>query len=83
MSFIQRELDRIGHAIRQAKPAPHYDELYSVQQALLWALDPNSYKSPYDFLVPVSDTPQDSEDCPAGNDHFGFLGSPVPHVSSR
>ena len=55
MSFIQRELDRIGNAIRQSNPVPHYDELYAAQQALMWALDPSSYKSPYDLLVPISD----------------------------
>jgi hypothetical protein len=40
MSFIQRELDRIGKAIRHSNPVPRYDELYTAQQALLWVLDP-------------------------------------------
>jgi hypothetical protein len=81
MSFIQRELDRIGNAIRQSNPVPHYDELYAAQQALMWALDPSSYKSPYDLLVPISDTPGDSEGYPAGNDRSRSLGSPARHAS--
>jgi hypothetical protein len=40
MSFIQRELDRIGKANRHSNPVPRYDELYTAQQALLWVLDP-------------------------------------------
>jgi hypothetical protein len=31
MSFVQRELDRIGTALRRSNPAPRYDELYAAQ----------------------------------------------------
>jgi hypothetical protein len=50
MSFIQRELDRIGNALRQTQPSPGYAELYAAQQALMWALEPNGFKPPYDMI---------------------------------
>jgi hypothetical protein len=37
MSFVQRELDRIGDALRHSQPSNHYAELYAAQQALIWA----------------------------------------------
>ena len=61
MSFVQRELDRIGDALRQPRPNNRYAELYAVQQALTWALDPTEYKPPFDLLV--TSTPVGSEDC--------------------
>lgn len=67
MMFIQRELDRIGAALTQPQPGPHYAELYAAQQALLWAQEPEGFKSPYAMLV--MDTLGDSGDCPARTDH--------------
>ncbi len=63
MSFVQRELDRIGGALRQPQPNNRYAELYAAQQALLWAIEPTDFKSPYDMLV-VTSTPEGSADCP-------------------
>jgi hypothetical protein len=71
--LVQRELDRIGTALRQSDPVPRYDELYVAQQTLMWTLDPDTYKAPYDLLVPVSDTPEDSKGYPGGNDHSESL----------
>lgn len=62
MSFVQRELDRIGDALRQPQPSNRYAELYAAQQALMWATDPTDFKAPYDMLV-VTSTPEDSGDC--------------------
>jgi hypothetical protein len=85
MRVIQKEIDRIGEAIRRANPVPRYDELYAVQQALLWVLDPETYKSPYDLLV--TGTPEGSEDCLEENgrsasssslDHRVSEPSPIP-----
>ncbi|WP_269402727.1 hypothetical protein [Henriciella marina] len=60
MSFIQRELDKIGQALR-AEPQPaDYDVLYSAQQALSWASDPNGFASP---LKQIRGTQEDSGDC--------------------
>jgi hypothetical protein len=67
MSFVQRELDRI-HLVLTSKPEPQrYSELYAVQQALAWALDPTDYKAPCDLIVPPTDTLEGLEGCPAEN----------------
>ena len=71
--LVQRELDRIGAALTQSDPVPRYDELYAAQQAVMWALDPETYKAPFDLLAPVSGTPEDSKGCLAGNDHSESL----------
>jgi hypothetical protein len=58
MSFIQRELDLIGTALRQSQPGNDYDQLYAAQQALMWALEPDGFKSPYKMLAKTTDTPE-------------------------
>jgi hypothetical protein len=80
MSFIQRELERVGAALMQPQPSDHYAELYAVQQALLWALEPEGFKSPYDMIVGIS-IPADLKDCQAGNDHSQFSNTLDCHVS--
>ena len=51
MSFIQRELERLGRALC-ADPRPERQaELYAAQQALAWALDPSVAMPPYDHLI--------------------------------
>lgn len=79
MRSIQRELDRIGEAIRHSNPVPRYDELYAAQQALMWVLDPETYKAPYDLLV--SGTPEGSGDCPEGSGRSAFSDSLDRRVS--
>ena len=74
--LVQRELGRIGAALTQSDPVPRYDELYAAQQALMWVIDPITYKAPYDLLAPISDTPGGSEDCPEGNDHSESSDNP-------
>lgn len=81
MSFIQREIDRIGKALRQSDPVPRYDELYIAQQALMWALEPQLYKAPYDLLASISGTPEDSEDCRGESGHSPSSNNPDHHVS--
>lgn len=66
MSFVQRELDRIGAALEQPQ-CNRYAELYAAQQALMWAIEPDTYKSPFAMLV--TSTPVVSEGCPEGSDH--------------
>lgn len=68
MSFIQRELDRIGGALESPQSGNRYAELYAVQQALVWALDPMAFKSPFDLIEGVSIL-EDAGDCQAGSDH--------------
>jgi len=61
MSYLQRELDLIGAALRQTPQSEaRYRELYAAQQALWWASDPQCYKSPHAM---ITGTPADSEDC--------------------
>ena len=66
MSFIQRELDRIGAALRQPQPDGRYAQLYAAQQALSWVNEPSVMEAPLDTIAGVtSGTAEDSKDCPA------------------
>ena len=70
MRFLQRELDRIQRALRQPQIADRYRDLYAAQQALAWALEPDAFRSPYDFAVsapiePATGIPEDLGDCSA------------------
>lgn len=60
MGIIDRELAKLGHALRVA-PQGRYQELYAAQQALSWALDPQCFKSPAAMLT---GTLEDEADCP-------------------
>lgn len=68
MGFLDRELARISEALLAAEPERRRPELYAAQQALSWASDPTAFRSPYDMIIdaptlPVTDIPEDSEDC--------------------
>jgi hypothetical protein len=80
MSFIQRELDRIGAALPQTQSEEQHAKLYAAQQALAWALEPTGFKSPYDMLVHARGTQEDLEDCLAGNDRSPSLDNLDRHV---
>jgi hypothetical protein len=71
MGFVERELNRVTTRLQNAGPlaADESSQLYAVQQALLWAISPDSFKSPYDMIVPTSDTQQAVEGCLAETDH--------------
>lgn len=71
MSFLQRELDRIGEVLRSPQSSNRYAELYAAQQTLVWALEPTGFKAPYDMIVGTS-IPADLEDCLAGNGRSPF-----------
>jgi hypothetical protein len=67
---ISEELDRISLALvdnRNITPR-QYEQLYAAQQALHWASDPNSAKSPYETIMqnlvhpPSLDIPASSVD---------------------
>lgn len=51
MSFIQREIDKINEALRNT-PNDHANSepLRLAQQALVWALDPDTVSSPSAYL---------------------------------
>jgi hypothetical protein len=46
MSFIQRELQRLGRALRNAPDGGDYAEIYAAQQALAWVLEPAVVQRP-------------------------------------
>lgn len=62
MGFIQRELDRIGEALRADPHGNDYDRLYAAQQALAWATDPDGFASP---MKHIRGTQEGSKDCSA------------------
>jgi hypothetical protein len=71
MSFIQRELDRIGEALRQPQPGNRYAELYAAQQALARASEPTGFASPYKL---ITGTREGSTDCLADPRPLPSLG---------
>ena len=64
MSFIQRELDRIAQALLEGPDTEDHDRLYSAQQALAWATDPDAYASP---MVEIRGILAETEGCSAAH----------------
>jgi len=60
IGFIARELERVSEAVRARQAenshSDEYRQLYAVQQALSWALEPTGYRAPYEL---VTGTPAD------------------------
>jgi hypothetical protein len=81
VGFIDRELARVTTKL-QAGPlaADERRQLYAVQQALLWALEPTSFKAAYDMIVPTC-IPADLEGCPAESGHSPFSDNLDHHVA--
>jgi hypothetical protein len=51
MTYIQREMEKLGRDLC-ADPRPAREaEMYAAQQALAWVLDPQIAMSPYDLLT--------------------------------
>jgi hypothetical protein len=78
MLFVQRELERIQGVLTLDEKPQRYDELYAVQQALVWVLDSDTFKAPRDMLA--MSTQEDSGDCPEGNDRLLCSDSPDHRV---
>jgi hypothetical protein len=55
MGFIERELERVSEAVRarqaENSQTDKYHQLYAVQQALSWALDPLGFRAPYETIM--------------------------------
>ena len=64
MGFVERELNRIEAALRQPQSGNAYIELYAAQQALVWALEPTGFASPYKM---ITGTQAGSADCPVSS----------------
>lgn len=62
MSFVQREMERLGSALRADPRRDDYDRLFVAQQALAWASDPECYASP---MAVITGTLGGSADCSA------------------
>jgi hypothetical protein len=73
MNFIRQELDRIRKALPQTQSDQGYAELYAAQQSLLWALEPDGFRSPFDMIARVhtKNSLGGSEDCPGENGQSG------------
>jgi ABC-type transport system substrate-binding protein len=57
--FVQRELDRIAVALREAPDPERYTQLYAAQQALSWALEPTAIAAPCDLIMGTREAPVD------------------------
>lgn len=53
MSFVEREINKINFELHNAQTKDIYDQLYIAQQALVWSLDPEMVKSPYNYIMQV------------------------------
>ena len=79
MRFIKHELDRLHGVLTSDNPPERYAELYAAQQALMWALDSETFKAPHDMLVTCSQA--DSKDCQVESDHSEFSDNRVDHAA--
>lgn len=59
MGFIPRELDRIQTALHDPKHSNRKAELYAVQQALSWALEPSGFAAPYSMITGIREGSED------------------------
>lgn len=64
---LQKEADRLRSALTQTPAGDTYDRLYAAQQAVLWTIDPETFKAPFDLII--GGTLEGSEGCPPGNGH--------------
>lgn len=64
VGFIQRELDRVTAALREAPSPEDYGRSYVAQQALSWALEPEGFMSPFDVIMGIPVSTADCSACP-------------------
>jgi hypothetical protein len=50
--FVQRELDRVATLLLATTDSDYYARLYVPQQALSWALDPETFAAPSAVISP-------------------------------
>lgn len=62
MERLNAEADRLRSALLETPLGGRFDRLHAAQQALAWATDPETFKSPYDL---ISGNPEGSKDCPS------------------
>jgi len=59
MDRIQAELSRVTERLHSFPPLVEFPQLYAVQQALSWALRPDSCRAPFDLIVSRSEAGAD------------------------
>ena len=64
VGFIVRELQRVALALQEPQPPERYSQLYLIQQALSWAIDPENFASP--LITMQHSQPETSMDTQAG-----------------
>ena len=77
MGFIERELARLHKALDGAAGNPRQPEIYAAQQALCWALDPQAYASPFNFVTGTQGGLEGYPEChsrPQSSDISGLTG---------
>jgi hypothetical protein len=50
MGFIERELEKVRDALAKQQAPEIYCQLYAVQQALIWALEPQGFAAPFETI---------------------------------
>jgi hypothetical protein len=66
MGFIERELSRVRPLLaKHEMESPEWKAAYIAQQALCWALDPQSAASPYVYLTGDRSDPVYDEQSPS------------------
>jgi len=66
---MQTELERLANALREPQSDERFCQFYAAQQALAWALDPVSARSPFDTISDgqvqplILDKPEEPADC--------------------
>jgi hypothetical protein len=78
MRFLEKEADRLRSALTQTPAGAIYDRLYAAQQAVVWAVDPETFRAPYDL---ITGTPEGSEGCLAENGHSPSSSTLDHHAS--
>ena len=56
--MMQKEADRLRSALGETPLGDRFNELYAAQQALAWAADPDSFKSPLNMIQQSSSIPE-------------------------
>jgi hypothetical protein len=59
-----KEADRLRSALLETPLGDRFDRLHAAQQALAWAADSETFKSPYDLVI---GSPEGSEGCPSSS----------------
>lgn len=54
MGIVEREMERLDHALDDGVGNPRYPEIYAARQALAWVLEPTSAIAPLTYLAEMA-----------------------------